>query len=140
VGKVNRKPMDYQKADIKKLKEWFRRFAENECKGVSPLYYSLSNKIAEDDELIKVASFCKQRQPMPNLFLASIHYLLLKSPKQELSEYFPSINKNFNVLSNKFKEHEINIIDIGTSAGLTLNLDKYEYLYNNKYFIGKSIK
>lgn len=171
--------MDYQNINPKKLKEWFKRFAKNECKEVSPLYYFLSNEIAKDDELIEIASHCKQRQPMPNLFLASIHYLLLKSPTHELSAYYPSINKNpkiglpfelfksfclnhkqeiieleqskivqtnalnrcaylMPIISSLFDDIPINIVDIGTSAGLTLNMDKYEYHYNDKCLIGRS--
>ena len=79
--------MDYQTTTTQKLKDWFKRFADKECKGVSSLYFNLSNKIADDDELIKIASFCKKRQPMPNLFLATIHYLLLNKPPEELSKY-----------------------------------------------------
>ena len=62
--------MDYQDTERQRLKDWFTTFAENECKDISPMYYSLSKKIAEDDELITIASFCKQGQPMP---LSLIH-------------------------------------------------------------------
>lgn len=171
--------MDYQEIDKEKLKDWFRIFAERECKEVSSLYYDLSIKIAEDDELIGIASFCQERQPMPNLFLASVHYLLLTNKSEELSNYYPSIIKNYKadlpfelfkefcirhkkeiielektklvqtnalnrcayimpILSNIFDGKTINIIDIGTSAGLTLNFDKYEYHYNDKYLFGNS--
>ena len=171
--------MDYQEIDKEKLKNWFKLFAENECKEVSDFYYNLSTKIAEDDELISIASFCRQRQPMPNLFLASVHYLLLKKKSRDLSNYYPSITKNYKqqlpfalfkefclenkkeiieleqskivqtnalnrcayimpILSNLFDGKKINIINIGTSAGLTLNFDKYEYHYNGKYSFGKS--
>ncbi|MEQ8945963.1 MAG: DUF2332 domain-containing protein [Balneola sp.] len=171
--------MDYQKIERIQLKDWFKRFAETECKGVSPMYYKLSMKIAEDDELISIASYCKQGQPMPNLFFAAIHFLLLNNPEEELTEYYPSITSSFKqnlpfelfknyclnhkteiieiekdkivqtnslnrtaylmpILSHMFEDQEINIIDIGTSAGLTLNMDKYEYYYNNNYAFGKS--
>ena len=171
--------MDYQDIDRQKLKEWFERFAEIECKEVSPLYYYLSSQISKDEELLNIASFCRQQQPMPNLFLASVHYLLLNSQTEELASYYPSIRKEHKqnlpfdlfrefcvrnkehiieleqtkivqtnalnrcaylmpILSNRFESKEINIIDIGTSAGLTLNMDKYEYHYDDNYLQGKS--
>ena len=171
--------MDYRKIEPQKLKDWFKTFAEKECKEVSPLYYNLANKIAQDDDLISIASYSKQRQPMPNLFFAAIHFLLLNEKSEELASFYPSITKNYNrnlpfklfkqfCLENKneiieieqtkivqtnalnrsayimptlsflFGGKEINIIDIGTSAGLTLNFDKYEYHYNNQYSFGQS--
>ena len=42
------------------------------------------------------------------------------------------------ILSSHFDNQPINIIDIGTSAGLTLGLDQYEYHYNDTYFMGES--
>lgn len=171
--------MDYQGVGIEVLKNIFKRFAERECKEVSPFYYDLATKIAEDDELIVIASYCKKRQPVPNLFLASVHYLLLKNPLVELAKYYPSITKEYQqklpfklfkdfclkykkeiialeqskivqtnalnrsaylmpILSHLFSDKPINIIDIGTSAGLTLNMDKYEYHYNGHHLFGKS--
>ena len=171
--------MDYQEVEIVQLKDWFKRFAETECKEVSPMYYKLSQNIAEDDELISIASFSKQRQPMPNLIFEAVHFLLLNNKDDELAKYYPSITadykqdlpfelfKNFclknkeeiinieqtkivqtnslnrtaylmPMLSHLFEDKEINIIDIGTSAGLTLNMDKYEYHYNGKHSLGKS--
>lgn len=171
--------MDYQKTERAELKKWFKRFAENECKEVSPLYYDLSTKISADEDLISIASHCRYRQPMPNLFLASVHYLLLQGKANELANYYPSITPNYSkelpfdlfkefclahkneiieleqsklvqtnslnrsayimpILSNLFSGVKVNVIDIGTSAGLTLNFDKYEYHYNNKHFFGQS--
>lgn len=52
--------MDYQEIDPQQLKDWFKTFADNECKEVSPLYYQLSSEIAADDDLIKIASYCQQ--------------------------------------------------------------------------------
>jgi hypothetical protein len=42
------------------------------------------------------------------------------------------------ILSSLFEGKQVNLIDIGTSAGLTLNFDKYEYYYNDKYYYGNS--
>ncbi len=172
--------MNYQYLTKEKRQNWFIRFAEKECLHVSPFYYALSNKIAADETLLNLAAFCRQGQPMPNLFLGAVHFLLLKHPTTELSNYYPSINvypkselpfhlfKRFcmanaasikNILATKivqtnalnrsaylmpiifslFEDNStINLIDIGTSAGLTLNFDLYEYDYGAKGKFGNS--
>ncbi len=172
--------MNYQYLEKEKRQKWFIRFAEKECLNVSPFYYALSTQIAADEELLNLASFCRQGQPMPNLFLGAVHFLLLKNPSAELANYYPSINtttksklpfkrfKDFcifnaesikNILTTKIVQTNalnrsaylmpiifslfedkttINLIDIGTSAGLTLNFDLYEYDYGTKGKFGNS--
>ncbi|HAO06960.1 MAG TPA: hypothetical protein DCQ50_08215 [Chryseobacterium sp.] len=166
---------------MEEIRNRFLNFAETECKDKSPLYYQLSKQIADDEQLLEIASFAKMGQPIANIFLASIHYLLLKNSDTILSNYYPSINKNATasfpfpifkkfctdndkaikeIISSRIVQtNVINrcaylmpifskiitdenrptvIIDIGTSAGLTLNFDQYEYWYNNKKVYGKS--
>jgi hypothetical protein len=166
--------------DKEYLKERFLTFAETECKGNSDLYYRLSFQIANDAELLNIAANTRQGQPIPNIFFAAIHYLLLKNQDNELAEYYPSIQKNLSkeipfhifktfciankneiekiistrivqtnvitrcsylmpIFSKLIKEENkpTTIIDIGTSAGLTLNFDKYQYWYNDKEIYGQ---
>lgn len=171
--------MDYSRIDKQLLKDRFVKFAEKECKGVSPLYFYLSHQMAKDDELIEIASMCKERQPMPNLFFAAVHYLLLKDSTHELAKYYPSIFDDYKknlpfelfkqfcldykaeiiaieqsrivqtnalnrcaylmpILSFLHGNKKVNIVDIGTSAGLNLNFDEYEYYYNGKKRWGSS--
>lgn len=80
--------------DIEYLKERFLSFAETECKGNSDLYYRLSFQIANDTGLLNIALNTRQGQPIPNIFFATIHYLLLKDQNNELAKYYPSIRKN----------------------------------------------
>ncbi len=172
--------MDYRPYELQELKDWLIKFANVECKNVSPLYYDLSLKTAKDDQLVSIAAHCKYGQPLPNLFFASVQSLLYKEPNQELAQYYPSITQNHKsglpfalfkefcldhqqeiieleqnnivqtnalnrtayllpIFSHLFDNEEINIIDIGTSAGLTLNMDKYEYHYNDQYHFGNSL-
>ena len=168
------------KKSIEDLSTIFVQFAENECRNLSKLYYQLSLDISKSDELLKLASHATFRQPMPNLLLGAVHFLLLKSPKERLANFYPSISKKpaaeipFNlfrnfVLDNRKKilsilkerivqtnelnrtahlmpviasifdgKDELTLIDIGTSAGLNLNWDKYEYEYGSKGHYGKS--
>lgn len=167
--------------DTEYLKERFLSFAETECKGNSHLYYGLSLQIANDAELLNIALNTRQGQPIPNIFFAAIHYLLLKNQDNELAKYYPSIQRNFypeipfdifktfclanineikkiistrivqtNVITRcsylmpifskliKEENKPTTIIDIGTSAGLTLNFDKYQYWNNDKKVFGQS--
>ena len=78
---------------LDEVRNRFLLFAETECKGNSELYYQLSNHISGDEDLLKIASFAKAGQPIPNIFFAAIHYLLLKGADTELAKYYPSIQK-----------------------------------------------
>ncbi len=74
---------------LAKLSQQFRTFAKNECQNSSPLYEHLAYKIAEDEDLLRIASCVPQGQPVPNLLLAAVHYLL-SSFKNPLADYYPS--------------------------------------------------
>jgi hypothetical protein len=167
--------------ELEKIKHRFIEFAESECKGNSALYYKLSIQISTDEELLKLASGTRVGQPIPNIFFAAVHYLLLKNCDKELAQYYPSIQKTqiieipfliFKafclenkdeikvIISTKIVQTNVinrctylmpifskiiveenrpsTIIDIGTSAGLTLNFDQYEYWYNNQKVYGNS--
>ncbi|MCM3707259.1 MULTISPECIES: DUF2332 domain-containing protein [Cytobacillus] len=69
----------------------FKTFAQYECHRSSDLYEFLSYKIAEDEELLDLASNTRDSQPVPNLFFGAIHYLLLQGIEHELKEFYPSI-------------------------------------------------
>ncbi|MGE7951395.1 DUF2332 domain-containing protein [Lysinibacillus xylanilyticus] len=75
---------------LAKLSKQFRTFAKNECENSSPLYEHLANKIAEDDEILIIATSVPQGQPVPNLLLAGVQYLL-SSSNDELVHFYPSL-------------------------------------------------
>jgi hypothetical protein len=72
----------------------FQEFAERECRGSSPLYEQLSLAIAEDEDLLTLASTTPQGQPVPNLFFGAVHYLLLKGNSNSLADYYRSMTGN----------------------------------------------
>lgn len=157
----------------------FKQFAEKEAKGSSQLYYFLSNQIAEDSDLLRIIKEIPSSQPKPNLFFASIQFLLSKSDSP-LRYYYPSLTEKTLPVEESFdlfKEFALNhqnqlidlfhtklvqtnevrragylypiflsisektnkpltIIEIGTSAGLLLCLDayNYEYIEGNEFF------
>jgi hypothetical protein len=76
---------------LQNVAERFRRFAVHECRGSSELYEQLSLNIAEDEELLRLASAARNGQPIPNLLFGAVHYLLLKGYTHELCEFYRSI-------------------------------------------------
>lgn len=80
----------------------FRNFAIRECRGSSPLYEFLALNIAEDADMIELASSGRKGQPVPNLFLGSVHYLLLQQYDHPLAEFYPSITDQPNLTENVY--------------------------------------
>ena len=79
-----------QRPSIDELSRRFERFARRECH-VSPLYERLSLGIADDPELLAIATQAKPGQPMPNLFLGAVHFLLLRGVQHSLANFYPSV-------------------------------------------------
>ncbi|RAN90606.1 hypothetical protein B5P41_06220 [Bacillus sp. SRB_28] len=75
----------------------FRDFSANECKGSSVLYEYLSIKISEDEEVLTLASYAQPGQPVPNLLLGAVHYLLLKGKEHSLKNYYQSLVENADI-------------------------------------------
>lgn len=92
----------------------FQRFAETECRGVSPLYEHLALAIAADEEILALAAHATKEQPVPNLFLVAVPYLL------------PA----FALVAALANKRPLTLIEIGTSAGLNLMWDHYGYRYD----------
>lgn len=84
------------------LSKWFQIFAEKECRHSSLLYEWLSLRISEDDELLELSRFARKGQPVPNLFLGAVHYLLLKGADHPLRRYYPSIVENVKSYEESF--------------------------------------
>ncbi len=75
------------------LSETFKRFAKNECENSSELYETLSYQIAEDSDLIELATQIPEGQPVPNLFFAATQYLL-SDAQHDLKKYYASFTEN----------------------------------------------
>jgi len=134
----------------------------------SPLYETLAEVIAGDEELLRVVNRIGHNPP-PNLLLAAVQFLLLGGADHELGTFYPSKTPNpaplegvgpaFHsfVLDHEEEIVEIgntrytqtnecrrcvallpmvlmsgfeafHLIDVGTSAGLNLAIDRYRYL------------
>ncbi len=74
--------------DFNKMSKWFFRFSEQTTG--SDMYQFLSKKIASDSELLTLAATADQSQPVPNLFLAAVNFLLYKIPSASLCHFYPN--------------------------------------------------
>jgi hypothetical protein len=86
-------PGEIQAVTIETLSRRFERFATLEAGGSSPLYGRLCLGIARDPDMLALAAqACNQ--PVPNLFLAAVHYLLLKGSQHPLAAFYPSVSND----------------------------------------------
>ncbi|PFH91043.1 DUF2332 domain-containing protein [Bacillus sp. AFS088145] len=119
------------------LKQRFKQFAKNECGNSSRLYEYLSLKIAEDEEIHDLCTFALDGQPIPNLLLGSIHYLLLNGNHHPLKEFYPSLVETpkkvedsypyFQDFCKKFRNEIIQLIH--TKIVQTNEVRRCAYLY-----------
>jgi hypothetical protein len=72
------------------LADRFMRFASEAEAYASPLYAELSTRIAADADLLTLARHVR-RPPVPNVFLAAVHFLLAEGPEHELAHFYRSM-------------------------------------------------
>lgn len=137
-------------SDIEQVRARYRRFADNECKGYSDHYFTLSHDIAEDEWLIDFIGQMPESQP--NLFLASIQFLtgsdemprsaeqvraLVQARRDEVEHLMRSRRTQTNepgrctTILPAMPDGPLALRDIGASAGLCLLLDEYAYDYGS---------
>src|SRR5438093_6752966 len=78
-------------SQVETLSKQFKYFSEKVYPGSSPLYQGLSARIAEDPEILSLASESRKGEIVPNLFFATVHFLLLQGTEHPLSAFFPSL-------------------------------------------------
>lgn len=142
------------------LADYWRFFAETECKGYSPLYEAIATACANSDDVMEYVSSLPSHAHQPNLLLAAMHERVLQGFEPELSvlhsdnqvggvgvAFVEAVLKSQErlrpILESRFTQtNEIGrvaviapalaslpasdsftLIDVGTSAGLTLHLD-----------------
>lgn len=169
------------KRTIEQMEARFLAFAETECLGYAPFYERLCELVAGDPEVLDIARQSNRGQPIPNLFFAAVHYLLLSDTAHPLAQYFSSVESSKSAAEDIFGEYKdfcmkrrhalvellsvrrvqtnvvgrcaylmpsfgivsthaggqpLALIDVGTSAGLNLNWDRYHYSYSNQREFG----
>ncbi|MGE0384179.1 MAG: DUF2332 family protein [Gammaproteobacteria bacterium] len=55
------------------------------------LYVALNQRIVEDDEILGLVAQAPATQPVVQLFLTAVHYLLMARPEDPLAAYFPTL-------------------------------------------------
>ena len=70
-------PDPSQAPPLESVANEFRAFA-GECEKSSPLYERLAIGITEDPEILTLAARARRGERAPNLFLATVQFLLLK--------------------------------------------------------------
>jgi hypothetical protein len=64
-----------------------------ECERANaPLYVQIVRGVGQDDELKEIASHVKPGQPMANILLAAVHFLLLRGADHPLRRFYPNLN------------------------------------------------
>lgn len=115
----------------------FRHFAERECPGSSVFYEYLSRHIADDEEVLQVATFVPAGQPVPNMLFGAVQYLLLQGEGPELRVYYPGLVEHPKEMSSCYPhfrsfvlKHQADIIGILESKRVQTNeVRRCAYLY-----------
>lgn len=125
----------------------YRRFAQYEARGSSPLYEALTNHVADSPSILEFLSAFPPELQQPNLFLAALRFVAgTPSGPQELdsmvggnAEGIAEIMRTRRTQTNEPGrcaallpvlsriEGPIALLEVGASAGLCLLPDKYGY-------------
>ena len=120
--------MSIGKSQIAEIAESFAHSAAYEFRGSSALYEKLSTGIGADPELLGLASHAISK-PVPMIFLAAIHYLLLNDAYHPLAAYYRDINPDpcsagvdlYPVFRDFCLRHRADIKDIITTRHVQTN-------------------
>jgi hypothetical protein len=74
--------------DRRHLATWWRTFAEQECRGYSPLYERICLAVAADDDILDLACAAPPFGRQPNVLLAVVHDLVLRGVDHPLREVY----------------------------------------------------
>ena len=127
----------------------YRRFADVEAAGVSPRYEELARAVSDDREVLAFLAALPVPKQQPNLLLAALQYLhgAVPDPRQLRSRVLEDADRlRETMLARATQTNEparcaallpllsrftqpLHLIEVGTSAGLCLYPDRYEYSY-----------
>ncbi len=131
------------------ISERYSRFAE-EAEGSSPLYAALARAVAHDTLLCESISELPERCHQPNLFFAAVQYVTGSAPdggtdlSARTAVHWDDISATMRTRYTQTNEanrcaalllglHDLPeplaVVEVGASAGLCLQLDRYTYQY-----------
>jgi hypothetical protein len=128
----------------------FRRFAETEARGHSPLYEALANAVASDQDILAFLAELPPTKQQPNLLLAAVRFVCgTQTNPADFHAAFLARKDAIRVemLKRRTQTNEpgrcavllpvlarlpgpLALIEVGTSAGLCLLPDRYGYAYD----------
>jgi hypothetical protein len=137
---------------IDRLAARYRRFAEAEARGHSPLYEALALGVAEDTDVLRFVAGLPPAKQQPNLLFAAVRWVAgtprswdafreaLLSRPDEIRSVIMSRNTQTNeparcaVLLPVLAQLEgpLALLEVGASAGLCLLPDRYGYDYGGQ--------
>lgn len=83
---------DPPRSDLEAVRGYFKNFGEAQApRAGSPLYATLCLGVADDAEMLDLATYCPPGQPSANVLLAAVHALLLRGARHPLREYYPDV-------------------------------------------------
>ncbi len=163
-------------ATTERLKTLFARFADDEARDSSPLYFHLASAIASGAHTAGLLVHAPRTEQRANLLFAAVHYLLLKGVDHPLGGYYASVSPPalppydaypafrefcrryhhelarliatrgtqtnevrrcayllpaFALAARRAGARPLALLEIGPSAGLNLNFDRYYYEYSH---------
>ena len=127
----------------------YRRFAEHEARGRSPLYEALAQAVADDDEVLQFLSTLPPAKRQPNLLLAAVRQLCgtpddARDFRRRLLANDAAVRDLMLSRSTQTNEparcavllpalaalpQPLALLEVGASAGLCLLPDRYGYDY-----------
>ncbi|MFE1949860.1 DUF2332 domain-containing protein [Streptomyces sp. NPDC059524] len=137
--------------------ENYRRFAENEAAGRSPAYETLARAVASDPDVLGFLSTLPADKRQPNLLFAAARHLLRTAPDADrLRELATTQAEGLRatMLARRTQTNEpgrcatllpalaaldgpLALIEVGASAGLCLQVDRYSYDYGHTRLTGR---
>jgi hypothetical protein len=78
----------------------FEQFGRVESHYASPLYERFCLGIVADPEMLELAAYARAGQPVPNLFLGAVHFLLLQGIQDPLADFYPSLGGSKSLLDD----------------------------------------
>lgn len=83
---------------MKNLADRFRDFSDA-FRSAAPLYSRFAERVAREPRILDLMRSADAEQRIPVLLFASVHYLLLNDPDQELGLHFPNLRRSRDALA-----------------------------------------
>jgi hypothetical protein len=73
--------------------DYWSFFADETRRMNAPLYTRIIEGVGADDDIKALAATVRKGQPMANILLAAVHFLLLRGARHPLRRFYPNLNR-----------------------------------------------